>query len=433
MGQVNNGEVSECASQTICGTFQGEIVGTSPLIIHLKTEGGIVTGFYKYPLDNVVTPLRGKIDGEGNLTLKGNKKLYPSFSGKLQGRLIEGSFMPSKSAKPHAFYACDFRGEYHSFSITLSDKGYVLKDESLSQKEGLITTHRQQDGEIFLQCDSLNAKLYLKGDSLVADTVGGIPLFMSPYDEGLVFTLMDGFFSGRSFIEFPEKNEERDPETKHIEVSGDVSIISRQIPRSQYITSMWETSHLRSKPYTVIKDCDQAAKMLRGRVKYIADNNLEGEEWRQAGVEIKYKDGTKRRLDFGGNSLKDYFIEYYPQLDVVILENEAGGDYPIDLRDSSNENYVGNPSYRATSPDGNLRINGYYPGGAYDTDLWFIEKWNVAKKKYEYIGDLPFSYAHGWFWVDNSTALFILSGGEENYYEMRVLPFNAERILALPS
>ena len=137
------------------------------------------------------------------------------------------------------------------------------------------------------------------------------------------------------------------------------------------------------KPYREIADIAKAKKLLKKRIKGI---KIEEEYYEQ--LEVTYKGRVKKVLNviwLGWNKENSNFLAYYPDVGVLILEHEAIGEYPVDLNDSANE-HVGNPKYHATSPDGQFRINGYYPGGAVDGMFYWLEKWNKSTKKYEFNG-----------------------------------------------
>lgn len=114
------------------------------------------------------------------------------------------------------------------------------------------------------------------------------------------------------------------------------------------------------------------------------------------------------------------FVAFYPEVEVLIIKDVADGDYSIDLNDSTVE-YPGNPALYAVSPDRQWRINGYYSGGAVDSEIYWLEKWNQSKDKYEYIHHFDERYSADWFWTDNDTVLFKSYNGGEYYYEMKVV------------
>lgn len=434
-----------CHAQAINGTFQGEIEGISPIIIHLKGHSGLVEGFYKHAADSTVVMLAGKLDGAGNLSLAGMQTPDIVFSGRLSGKVIGGEVVLSRHTKPHPFYAVDLRGEYrdqHSsdyFLLALFEEGYALSSLNYPDKRELITTHRNENGRIGLRADSLNATMYLRGDTLVLDTLRGMPAFRphTPWrsnDAGsLLFTVFDEFWSGESFTEFPEKNADLNPEGFRKELNDTLSVRLTQIPRSEYIVSGWTAPHERT--YRVIRNFADAKDMLDKKLKPLQKYNESGEPlWMQ--TEIIYNDGTKKILDWGCdfNSGLDAYFAYYPELDILIVENEAAGDEVIDFNDSSSV-YVGDPGQTATSPDGQWRITGYYPGGAADTSEWWMETWNPTLGKYERFMNfeeycdhhtntlhsfaIP-RYINGWFWVDERTALFKTEFSETTYYKLEL-------------
>ena len=143
---------SLCFGQTLSGTFQGEIAGRAPIFLHIEAENGVVTGYYIYPSDKVFVPLKGSIDKNGNINLANSKKPFYVFSGKLQNRIIRGSFKASEKEKQENFYAVDFTGGYKNIcvnstqlSFNLSHKGYLLSvcsnENHICSNECFITTH----------------------------------------------------------------------------------------------------------------------------------------------------------------------------------------------------------------------------------------------------------------------------------------------------
>jgi len=419
--------------QSVKGVFQGEIMGASPFILCIESEEESVAGFFKYLSDSTIVSLEGTVDGEGNMVLKGTKKPYQMFLCRLQNRTIQGSFTPSERAHyPYAFYAVDLRGEYmniyyEGFRISLSENGYIMKDMMYS-KEGLITTRTEGNGKIYLQCDSLNAKLYVENDTLRVDTLYGRPSFIWKRDivideERQQFMLQESFWNGESFAEFPEKNEKCSLDKQVIKLNNTYSSRIKQISRSEYLVRKWESAHLRHKPYKAVTDTTNAKKMLHKRMKITV---TDPEEYSFPILELSCKDGGRRRIDWF--EWKYSFIAYYPELNVLILNHEADGDYPVDLNDCAKE-HVGNPRYDATSPDKRLRISGLSPGGAADGMEYFLEVWNKSKKKYEFVNylggehfEFNFNYADGWFWTGNNKALFVQNMGGDSYcYEMEIV------------
>jgi hypothetical protein len=411
-------------SQNTSGTFQGQIAGDAPFFLHLEVADGTLTGFYKYQSDCFVVSLKGTIDQEGNFILTDNKNSYSVFEGKLQNRLVKGTFRASKKANPQPFYAVNFRGEYCNhydcFSLVLSDRGYHLIDGNTGI-DLQITTHQQDDGSIYLLYDSLNIKWYLKDSTWMIDNEQ--PSFID--NEGKsVSVFFDEFINGFSRIEFPEKFEDENLGITEIKLNDSYSIRLRKITQSEYIVGKWESTHLRNKPYKVITDLKEAQKMLGNKLKEI---DVEEYDYSRRIVEITFNDKTKKRLDWC--NLENGFFKYYPKIGILIFYGEADGDYPIDLNDSAKESeYVGDPYYHAISPDRKLRINGYSSGGASDCEQYFLEKWNPQKKKYEfafYFLDenylFNFCYAADWFWTSNNKALFKRNIYYREFYEIEII------------
>jgi len=222
-----------------------------------------------------------------------------------------------------------------------------------------------------------------------------------------------------------EDEQDISEEVIEIELNNQYSIRLKQISESEYTAQKTAAERLRHKPYKVITDVAEAQKILGKTVKSFEVYDEE-QNPRYPAVEITFKDRVKKRFDW--RSLDEYgFIAYYPELKVLILNHEADGEHPIDLNDSTNEQ-VGNPHYHSFSPDKQLRINGYFPGGAWDGVRYFLEKWNPKRKKYEFVSYLEneenyvftFSFAADWFWTSNSKVLFRFITNMEAYYEMEI-------------
>lgn len=439
----------EAPAQTIHGTFQGQIEGVSPFMLHVKGEGSTVEGFYRYPADHVVVFLKGNIDDAGNLALAAEQDGYPVIAGKLTGRLFEGNFAWSKEAEEHPFYAVDLRGEYHNqfnteyLRLSLSENGYILKSLTRTDREEQISTFRSREGRIGLRADSLNTTLYWHGDTLVVDTLCGLPTFMSPNGEystsDLFFARSEEYWSSDSYAEFPEKAGDFIPEGITKELSQTISVRLTRIPQSEYIIGKWTSPPNRS--YEAITDFAHAREFLGEKMKPVLTVDPETGEPLSAMVEITYNDGTTKTIDwlYDFENYPDAFYAYYPELDLLIFEGEAGGDEIIDFNDSSSGREVGNPAQTATSPDGEWRVTGYYPGGAADTDEWWLERCNPSNEKYEMaldfknnyrVGEAPTfrmpEYINGWFWVDDRTVFFKSQFAKGNYYRLELIETGSE-------
>jgi hypothetical protein len=330
----------------IIGTFQGQIAGDATFFLHVEITGGRFAGFYKCLTDSFAVPLKGTVDREGNFTLADRKNPRSVFTGTLQNRLVQGTFRASEKANPQPFYAVNFRGEYgcdtgNSFSLVLSENGYLLDDLN-------VTTHQQDDGSIYLLCDTLNIRLCLKDSTWMNKDEQ--PAFTN-HEGKLVRMFFNDFISGHSRIEFPEMFTDDDDEysMKEIRLNDSYTVKFRQIRQSEYVVRKWEAAHLYHKPYKVITDVTEAQKMLGNSLKTLKPAN-------EIKYEIIFKDGAKKRLD------SEYgFYAYYPQLEILLFSGGHGGDCPFDLNDSKNER-AGNPYYHAISPDKQFRINGAHSG-----------------------------------------------------------------------
>ena len=185
-----------------------------------------------------------------------------------------------------------------------------------------------------------------------------------------------------------------------VQLNDFYSVRLKQISESEYTAQKTASKHLRHKPYQVIADISQAQKMLGRRLKLV--KVTEG-DFSYNATEITFKDGKKQRLDW-----ENEFRAYFPELNVLLFQGGHTSDRPFDLSDSANERN-GNPYYHAVSPDKQLRINGIDPGQ--EGIIYWLEKWNKSKKKYEFIGYFSddnsiFYYSKDWFWTSNSKAFF---------------------------
>ena len=223
-----------------------------------------------------------------------------------------------------------------------------------------------------------------------------------------------------------ENEQDISEEIIEFELNKQYSIKLKQISESEYTARKAATEQLRHKPYKVITDVTQARKMLGEKVKSFEVYD-EKQNYHYPALEITFKGGVKKRFDW--RSMDDEgFIAYYPELKVLILNHEADGNHPIDFNDSTNE-HVGNPRYHVLSPDKQLRIAGYYPGGAWDGVHYFLEKWNPKRKKYEFVNyfenegnyALTFLFAGDWFWTSNNKVFFRVTTYMGGYYEMEIL------------
>jgi hypothetical protein len=233
-----------------------------------------------------------------------------------------------------------------------------------------------------------------------------------------------------------------DPEIFEEEVTeftlNDIYYIKlRHIPPSEYTARKTASEHLRHKSYKAITDIAQAQKMLGKRFRKVEVQDYDKYNERKYTyneLEITFKDGAKKRLD------ADYsFVAYYPQLDILLFEGGHSSDQPFDLNNSNNAvtftaDYpyhirIGNPHYHIVSPNRQLRINGFHDGQ--DCAMYFLEKWNKSKKKYEFVGyfnrsEEPvrnFCWTTNWFWTSNSKVLFSNGFSDEyaRYYEMEII------------
>jgi len=67
-----------------------------------------------------------------------------------------------------------------------------------------------------------------------------------------------------------------------------------------------------------------------------------------------------------------FFIAYYPQEDILLLEGEHTTDVSFNLTTGEETENVGNPEYIIFSPSKQYRLNGHFNGQ--ECSSWFIQK-----------------------------------------------------------
>lgn len=120
-----------------------------------------------------------------------------------------------------------------------------------------------------------------------------------------------------------------------------------------------------------VTDLDLAKKMIGGRVvwgRYDQDSDgIRKDEGGDLACEITFADGKKHSI-----SSEAYFISYYPQEDILLLEGGHTTDISFNLTTGASTEDVGNPDYIIFSPSGKYRLNGHYSGQ--ESSFYFIEK-----------------------------------------------------------
>ncbi len=119
-----------------------------------------------------------------------------------------------------------------------------------------------------------------------------------------------------------------------------------------------------------------------------------------------------------GNEEFGYFGAYYPELDILSIE-EYGF---FDLGNSKIEQ-AENPDYSILSPDKQWLINTQH----YKNGCPFLKKRNNTTGKYEFIGDFHdiihynnnweswFCSTQKWFWISNNKVFFTTGSGGKSY------------------
>jgi hypothetical protein len=185
---------------------------------------------------------------------------------------------------------------------------------------------------------------------------------------------------------------------------------------------------------------DEIEKMLGGRLKIIdspKEWEWEGKTYPFYEYEITFNDGTKYYINYEAQ-----FAAWFPQLEALLFVTIAGSDFVVELNKSADmyDEYMDsggmNPLRCAVSPDKRWRINGGDTNDIAD-EMWgyWLEKWNDAKKIYEYVGAIDFPrdpdgiYQSGcvvWSWLNRDSIVayvpypFDRDEGQERYYDITI-------------
>ena len=134
----------------------------------------------------------------------------------------------------------------------------------------------------------------------------------------------------------------------------------------------------------VITDFEQAKKMLKGRViwgkydeewKFVEDEN--GEEDEELVYKIVFRNGKIYPIEYR----EAFFIAYYPQEDILLLEGGHASDISFNLTTGEETEDVGNPEYIIFSPSKQYRLNGHF-GGQECSDYFIQKKINGHYQKF---------------------------------------------------
>ena len=242
-----------------------------------------------------------------------------------------------------------------------------------------------------------------------------------------------------------ENNEEFiDSEVIEFALNEHYSIRIRQISEREFTARKEASENLRHQNnYKVITDIREARESLENRIRGV---EIEGYGTIKY-LEVTHNDGVTRThhviwLGWNDEYYQNNFIAYFPEVSILIVEHEAGGEFPIDFNDSEKNSWsAGNPFFHNPSPNKQWRINGHSPGGAWEGDYHFLEKWNPERRRFEFVSDFwivspdsPASTDEEWFilsdiwsmgknqfWVSDSKLIFQLRWQEWIFYEMEII------------
>jgi len=138
----------------------------------------------------------------------------------------------------------------------------------------------------------------------------------------------------------------------------------------------------------VITDFEQAKEMLKGQIiwgrydyethKFVEDEQEES----KAVYKIVFRNGKTHSCEYG-----IFFIAYYPQEDILLLEGEHDSDVSFNLTTGEEIEDIGNPKYFIFSPSKQYKLNGYDNGQA---AIYFIQEKSEAT--YKTVIELDYSF-----------------------------------------
>ncbi len=129
-----------------------------------------------------------------------------------------------------------------------------------------------------------------------------------------------------------------------------------------------------------LTDLEQVKEILKGRVmwgKYdYEENEMSEDEQGTAVYKIEFRNGKTLLCDD-----EMFFVAYFPQEDVLLLEGVHSSEIIFNLTTSEEQTEVGNPEHRHYSPSKQYRLNTYDNG---QVPIYFIQK----KSETQYVTSL---------------------------------------------
>jgi len=163
-------------------------------------------------------------------------------------------------------------------------------------------------------------------------------------------------------------------DTELIEVqdtNGDPLFDIKKIDSKTYL-ALKEEATTETTTWEKITDLEQAKEMLKGRViwgryDYETHKLVEDEQG-----ELVHKVMFHDREIYSYEYEESFFIAYYPQEDILLLEVGHSADISFNLTTGEETKDVGNPEYIVFSPSKQYRFNGHFSGQ--ECSDYFIQK-----------------------------------------------------------
>ena len=179
-----------------------------------------------------------------------------------------------------------------------------------------------------------------------------------------------------------------------------------------------------------ITDFEQAKKMLEGRViwgkfdeetgEFFEDEQALANKFGNGVYKIMFRNGKTYLVDYPNVS---FFIAYFPQEDVLLLEGGHTSDVSFNLTTGEEREDVGVPWYYVYSPSKKYRLNGYDDGQ--ECAYYFIQEkidgqyQRIISLYYAFqnIVDFRFCWILDAFWENDTTLNIITTEYPDERYE----------------
>ena len=195
-------------------------------------------------------------------------------------------------------------------------------------------------------------------------------------------------------------------------------------PENSYVSDIIELKELDSLAYYSLKeavnpqkesikaitDMAEVRRLLKGVAVWgITTDSGEAHESADGELLVKLTFRNGKVHAYGNNNDYDeqFFIAYYPQEDILLLEGGHTTDVSYNLSTGEATEDVGNPSYFVFSPSKKHRLNGHYNGQ--ECSSYFIQQKDGSRYKkivqldeeFENITGIWLCTIHDSFWSDD--------------------------------